>query len=88
MDVNILNPEWIIALTGVGGAILGLVIWLVRLEGKIRQNDKDIDRIDANSIQLEKKSDTVFEKIFDKLSTIEITLAKVEGKLSNEKAKS
>lgn len=79
--INLSNPEWIIAIGTIGGGIVGLLIWLVRLEGKLKQISKDVDRIDASYASLEKKSETIFEKIFDKLSTIEITLAKLEGKI-------
>lgn len=81
------SPDWIVALGAVGSGIFGLMIWLIRLEGKIKQTSKDVERLDLASASLEKKSEIIFEKIFDKLSTIEITLAKVEVTLSNEKNK-
>lgn len=74
--MNPISPEWVLAITTVGMAFIGLIIWLVRLEGKVKTAANDIDKI-------EKQQNDVFEKIFDKLSVIEINLAKMEGKLSS-----
>lgn len=78
--LNGFDPDWILAAECIGGPLLGVIIWLVRLEGKVKSlydKTKGLDK----SVE---KSDLVFEKVFDKLSKIEVTLAKVEGKLSNE----
>lgn len=85
--INLGDPQWIIALTGVFGYFIGLTIWSVRLEGKAKQNNIDVERLEKNLDSLEKKSDSMNEKVFEKLSNIEITLANLLGKLDNNSNK-
>lgn len=69
----------------VGVAGVGLVVWLVRLEGKVLANEranvetqKDVDalRIEHNSLN---------HQTVKQLSEIRESLARIEGRLSVEK---
>lgn len=65
----------------IGVLVIGLVVWLIRLEGKANYNEKAIEK-------LEVKHEALDSKIVDKLSVIEKSLAKIEGRLSIEHAES
>jgi hypothetical protein len=67
--------------TLLSGAIIGIV-WLVRLEGRVfSAHEKAIDLY--NRVQkLDEKHDALDSKIMDKLSYIERSLSKIEGRLS------
>ena len=69
------NPDWIIAVAEAIVPLVAVVFWLARLESKVREHSKELDK-------MEEKSETLFNKLFDKLSSIEVSIAKVEGKLS------
>lgn len=85
--INIADPNWILALGTIVLAFIGLGVWLVRLEGKVKRSDEEIKRVDSSLSLLQNKNDAIIERIFEKLSHIEITLANLLGKLSNEKSK-
>lgn len=85
--INLGDPQWIIALSSVIGGFVIFTIWLIRLEGKQGSNQKDIERVENELISLKSKFDMYVEKIFDKLSNIEITLAKLDSKLNNTRTK-
>ncbi len=57
--------------------IVGVVVWLIRLEGKTNYAAKGLDK-------LETKHDALESKIVDKLSIIEKSISKIEGLLSIE----
>jgi uncharacterized protein Yka (UPF0111/DUF47 family) len=69
------NPDWIMAVTEALIPLVGVVYWLARLEGKVRDHSKEIDK-------METKNDNMFEKLFDKLSGIEVGIAELKGKWS------
>jgi len=56
-------------------ACVGLMIWLVRLEGKLRYTEDSLTK-------LEVKHDALDNKIVEKLSLIEKSLARLEGRLN------
>lgn len=60
--------------------IIGLV-WLVRLEGRILGALDKIRDLSAQIVNQEKKHDALDNKIMEKLSFIERSLAKIEGQL-------
>lgn len=67
---------------------ISFVVWLIRLEGKTERND---DRAKDNEKAIEKlevKHDALNNKIVEKLSVIERSLAKIEGQLSIEHERS
>lgn len=71
------TPEFIEATCAVVSLVVALIVWLIRLEGKANTNEKAIEK-------LEVKHDALDSKIVDKLSVIEKSLAKIEGRLSIE----
>jgi hypothetical protein len=85
--INLADPQWIIALSSVIGGFVIFTIWLIRLEGKQRENAKDLARFEAEITSLKSKFDMYVEKIFDKLSSIEISLAKLDSKFNNTRVK-
>lgn len=60
--------------------IIGLV-WLVRLEGRILGALDKIRDLSAQIVNQEKKHDALDNRIMEKLSFIERSLAKIEGQL-------
>ncbi len=54
--------------------VLGFIIWLIRLEGKVRYLDRDLSR-------LEVKHDALDSQIVRDLVRIRESLAHIEGKL-------
>lgn len=57
--------------------ITSLVAWFARLEFKTSSNEKQIDKIITNHDSLE-------QKVLEKLSVVEKTLARIEGRLQIE----
>lgn len=55
--------------------VIGFIVWLALLGGRITRAEKDIEK-------LEKKHDALESLIFEKLSKIEVSLGKIEGRLS------
>lgn len=74
-----------------GVLVVGVVVWLIRLEGKIKNNSDKIEAVETNHTReidkLEIRQEALENKIFDKLSVIEKSLAKIEGRLSIEHVK-
>lgn len=72
----------------IGVLVVGFIVWLIRLEGIAQQNRERIVEVDAKSSKaiekLEVKHEALDSKIVDKLSVIEKSLAKIEGRLSIE----
>ena len=56
---------------------VGVIVWLIRLEGKAIYNEKGLAK-------LEVKHEALDNKIVDKLSNVEKSLAKIEGYLQIE----
>lgn len=57
--------------------IVGLVVWLIRLEGRVNFAQNLVNK-------LEVRHESLDNKIVNKLSDIEKALAKIEGRLSIE----
>jgi hypothetical protein len=62
---------------GIGG-----LVWLVRLEGKVLGASEKIKDLTAQVVNQEKKHDALDNRIMEKLSFIERSLAKIEGQLN------
>jgi len=58
-----------------GIALIGFIAWLVRLEFVTKQNKYDV-------AMLWKKHDDLDKTVMEKLSKIESSLARIEGRLS------
>lgn len=63
---------------------LGFVAWLIRLESKVMVLEKDITEKNQQIDRLDIKIGAIEGKIIEKLSMIEKSLAKIEGRLSVE----
>lgn len=66
-------------LAGVGG-----IVWMIRLEGRINSIEQKSVELDKKIDKLEVKHEALDNKIVEKLSVIERSLAKIEGRLSIE----
>ena len=61
--------------------VIGAAIWLVRLEGQVK-GLKEVNKLQADSIkEIKFKHDSLDNKIMEKLSEVEKTLARIEGHL-------
>ena len=77
--MNLQIDPWQIA-----SGVFGIVVWFLRLEGRVKalekQDEMQTKLIDSASV----KAQALETKVFDKLSLIETTLARIEGKLEKE----
>lgn len=64
----------------ISSVICGLV-WLVRLEGKVLGTTEKLKDLSAQVNNQEKKHEALDNRIMEKLSFIERSLAKIEGQL-------
>ena len=60
-------------------AILGLIIWLVRLEGLAKQNTKDLDRMQTQHESLSLRHESLDSKVVEQLAQVREALARIEG---------
>lgn len=74
--LSFLNNYWQLI-----GAIIGLIIWLVRLEGKTSSNEKAIDRVEKQVDALEIKHEQLDSKLVQQLAAVREALARIEGAL-------
>ena len=65
----------------IGMPVIGLVVWLIRLEGKTNYAARGLEKLETRHEALE-------SKIVEKLSVIEKSIAKIEGWLSIENQRS
>lgn len=69
----------------VAGFGVGFIVWLIRLEGKVTYIEKNHDEfkatVKAEHRVMNAKHDQLDSKIFDELSQIKQSLARLEGRL-------
>jgi hypothetical protein len=81
------------ALVTAMGASIAFIVWLIRLEGKVKTNAEllllrlEIGTLRQNKLEkdhddLVKKVEALSDKILDKLSLIEKHLGNIEGRLT------
>lgn len=58
-------------------SVVGIIVWLIRLEGRVNYNEKML-------VNLESKHSALDEKIMSQLSQVRESLARIEGRLSRE----
>lgn len=81
MDVlKFINEYWTLF-----AASFGLVIWLIRLEGKTNNNEKAIERVENQVDILETKHENLDSKLVQQLSDVRESLARIEGALAIKK---
>jgi hypothetical protein len=75
-DIRPLIDFWPIILS-----MVGYIVWLVRLEGRISQVDKDVVGLDKHLSELAAKHDSLDSKVVEQLSDVRESLARIEGAL-------
>jgi hypothetical protein len=68
------------------GMLLGGVVWLVRLEGKIMQVERSNQETQKDVDDLRVRHEALDERLMEKLSHIEKSLARIEGHLEGPRA--
>jgi len=71
-----LNTYWTLI-----AALIGLIVWLVRLEGKLSSNEKTIERVEKQVDTLEIKHEQLDSKLVQQLAAVREALARIEGAL-------
>lgn len=66
-------------------AFVSVVVWLVRLEGRVNANEKSNDRTQEDVNQLRVKHEALDSGLVKELTQIKITLARIEGFMSTTK---
>jgi hypothetical protein len=54
--------------------VVGLIVWLVRLEGKVSQSEKQLDALQI-------KHESLDSKVVEQLADVRESLARIEGAL-------
>lgn len=67
------------------GALVGVVVWLVRLEGRIGHVEKLNENTDKKVDAVLVKHEALDSKIVQKLSELSESLARIEGRLGLER---
>ena len=75
-----INAAWPVLLS-----ILGFVVWLVRLEGRINANDNSITQAQKDVDTLRVKHEALDSEMMKELSRIRESLARIEGRLLADK---
>jgi hypothetical protein len=65
--------------------VIVFIVWLIRLEGKIKMIDRANIETQKDVDELRVKHEALDSKIIDQLSKIRESLARLEGKLGVEK---
>ena len=60
---------------------IGLIVWLVRLEGRVNQVDRDYRAIEKRVDALTIKHEELDSKLVGQLADVRESLARIEGKL-------
>ena len=74
---NVGGESWV---TGVLAGI-GVIVWLVRLEGKVNHNTKLIEYDQKRVDMLSSKLEAFDSKIMDELASLRESVARIEGYL-------
>lgn len=72
---------------GISGALVGGLVWGLRLEGLTKQNTKDIERVEADHKHLSEKHESLDQKIMEKFSDVVEALARIEEKLRSKQTR-
>jgi hypothetical protein len=74
-----------IELSSIVLSALGGIVWLVRLEGKLLAVQEKAKELTIRVQKLDEKHDALDSKIMDKLSYIERSLSRLEGRFLSDK---
>lgn len=61
--------------------LIGAIIWFVRLEGRVNTLEKTVNSLEVKVAKQEQKLEDFDDKIVNKLSEIEKSLARLEGRM-------
>lgn len=70
---------------GLGVALIGVIVWFVRQEGRINHCDAVILRLQKELDQLIIKHENLDSRVLEELSQVRESLARIEGQLIGEK---
>lgn len=79
-----MDYEAIRALYPIAAAFVGLVVWSIRLEGKVKANEKANEQTQRDVDALRTKHEALDSKVIEELTRIREALARIEGRLSVE----
>lgn len=60
-------------------ALVAVIVWLVRLEGKVKQNAADIKDLKAENSKKDDKVNEKLDSMNDKLTNLCVSFAKITG---------
>lgn len=67
-----------------GAAVIGFVVWLVRLEGRVNQNEKLVQIAQGSVDDIRKRHEQLDSELVRKLSRLESAIARIEGYLKGK----
>lgn len=70
-----------------GGGALTFIIWLVRLEGRMKQNEKDIFENAKDIDILRARHEDLDSRVLKELMEVKQSLARIEGRLEGTHGK-
>lgn len=70
---------WVEAITAALGIIIGLIVWFVRLEGKVSFQDRQITNLTIRIDGLEEHQRVIESEISKELKQIQVDLAQIKG---------
>ena len=79
MDINTL---WTCFLSFMGACallVISAIIWFVRLEGKVKSNEKVFDLFMQNSKEKDEKIESSINKIYDLIRKVEKVVNQMQG---------
>lgn len=74
--------QWLRDVIPIGVTFIAMIAWFIRLESKVLSNEKSVIECERLSEKLDVQLRALDNKIVEKLSFIERSLAKIEGRLS------
>jgi len=63
-------------------SVVSFIVWLVRLEGRINYNERNLNGTNADVEKLKIKVENIDSDLVRELTEIKITLAKIDGFLA------
>lgn len=78
--INLLLNIWPVL-----AALIGFVVWLVRLEGKTKENETTNMRTQKDIDELRIRHESLDSKVVEQLSSVRESLARIEGALGVKK---
>jgi hypothetical protein len=61
--------------------VSGAIVWLVRLEGRIKQNERDVQNVDKAVDILTARHEDLDSRVLRELMEVKQALARIEGSL-------